>query len=129
MSILGAWHLTGTFMGVPYETIMTFLPGDGNDQGAVMFTSNQDQGPPFSGTAGQGNWTKVGPDSFIATHLTFLFDVVHSVPFGVLEIRDAITIKGDEMSVVSELIFDGYPGIFPVQTTGTRVAIQAPSGH
>jgi len=129
MSIFGAWHLTGTFQGVPYETLMTFLPGDGHDQGAVIFTSNQDQGPPFSGTAGQGNWTRVGPYSFIATHQTFLFDVINSMPFGVLKILDAITINGDQMEVTSELIFPGGFTFFPVQTTGSRVTIEAPPGH
>ena len=129
MSILGTWHLTGTFMDTPYETLMTFLPSEQNDQGAVIFTSNQDQGPPFSGTAGTGNWTRVGPFSFIATHLTFLFDVANSVPFGVLKIVDVITIKGEQINVVSQLTFPGGFIFFPVQTTGSRVTIEAPTGN
>jgi hypothetical protein len=134
-SILGTWHLTGTIMGAPYETLMTFLPGDSSDQGAVIFTSNQDQGPPFSGTAGTGNWTRVGPFSFVATHVTFLFDVTNVMPFGVLKILDAITIDGDQINMNSQLIFP--PAIcggcsdasFSLQTTGSRVAIEAPPGH
>ena len=131
MSILGAWHLTGTIMGAPYETVMTFFPADGNDQGAVTFTSNQDQGPPFSGTAGQGNWTRVGPYSFIATHLTFLFDVAGVMPAGVLKIVDAITIKGEQMTMNSQIIFPcgGSCGPLDVETTGSRVPIEAPTGH
>jgi hypothetical protein len=130
-SILGAWHLTGTFMGTPFETVMTFLPGDGNDQGAVTFTSNQD-GPPITGTAGQGNWTRVGTYSFIATHLTFLFEVADSMPFvGVLKIVDAITLKGDQINVKSQIIFPAACGCgpFDVETTGSRVPIEAPRGH
>jgi len=133
-SILGTWHLTGTIMGAPYETLMTFLPGDSSDQGSVIFTSNQDQGPPFSGTAGTGNWTRVGPYSFVATHLTFLFDVTNVMPFGVLKILDAITINGDQISMNSQLIFPpaicgGCDASFSLPTTGSRVAIEAPPGH
>ncbi len=130
-SILGTWHLTGTFMGTPYETLMTFLPGDSTDQGSVIFTSNQDQGPPFSGTAGTGNWTRVGPFSFIATHLTFLFDVANVMPAGVLKIDDAITINGAQINMTSQLTFPaalcgGCGPIDGVETTGGRVAIDAP---
>ena len=133
-SILGTWHLTGTIMGAPYETLMTFLPGDSSDQGSVIFTSNQDQGPPFSGTAGTGNWTRVGPYSFVATHLTFLFDVTNVMPFGVLKILDAITINGDRIDMNSQLIFPpaicgGCDASFSLPTTGSRVAIEAPPGH
>jgi hypothetical protein len=133
-SILGTWHLTGTIMGTPYETLMTFLPGDSSDQGTVIFTSNQDQGPPFSGTAGTGNWTRVGPYSFIATHITFLFDVMNVMPAGVLKIVDAITINGDQINMNSQLIFPAAlcGGCDPLSlpTTGSRVAIEAPpAGH
>jgi hypothetical protein len=128
MSILGSWHLTGTFMGAPYETVMTFLPSETNDQGAVIFTSNQDQGPPASGTAGQGNWTKIGPDSFVATHLTFLFYIPTSTPIGILKIVDAITLKGNQMIMKSQIIFPAACGCGPFEadTTGTRVTIEAP---
>jgi hypothetical protein len=134
-SILGAWHLTGTFMGTPFETVMTFLPGDTNDQGAVTFTSNQD-GPPITGTTGQGNWTRVGTYSFIATHLTFLFNVaaeaITGTSFvGVLTIVDAITLKGDQINVKSQIIFPAACGCgpFDVETTGSRVPIEAPPGQ
>ncbi|HLJ13445.1 MAG TPA: hypothetical protein VKV15_03040 [Bryobacteraceae bacterium] len=129
-SILGTWHVTGTIMDAPYEVLMTFLPGDSPDQGAVIFTSNQDQGPPFSGTAGTGNWTRVGPFSFIATHLTFLFDVANVMPAGLLKIVDAITLNGDQIKVNSQLTFPatlcGGCDPFSLQTTGSRVAIEAP---
>src|SRR5579862_6387837 len=133
-SILGTWHVTGTFLGTPYEALMAFMPSDSSDQGAVIFTSNQDQGPPFSGTAGTGNWTRVGPYSFIATHLTFLFDVTNSVPAGVLKIVDAITIDGDQINVNSQLIFPsalcGGCDPFNLATTGSRVTMEAPPlGH
>ena len=134
-SVLGTWHLTGTIMGDPYETLMTFLPGDSPDQGSVIFTSNQDQGPPFSGTAGTGNWTRVGPFSFTATHLTFLFDVPDVKPAGLLKIVDAITINGNQMSMNSRLTFPpelcgGCDSSFNLPTTGSRVAIEAPpTGH
>ena len=134
-SILGTWHLTGTIMGAPYETLMTFLPGDSSDQGSVIFTSNQDQGPPFSGTAGTGNWTRVGPFSFTATHLTFLFDVPDVMPAGLLKIVDAITISGGQMNMTSRLTFPpelcgGCDSSFTLTTTGSRVAIEAPpTGH
>jgi len=133
-SVLGNWHLTGTIMGAPYETLMTFLPGDSPDQGSVIFTSNQDQGPPFSGTAGTGNWTRVGPFSFVATHLTFLFDVGNVMPAGLLKITDAITINGDKMTMNSRLTFPpelcgGCDSSFNLDTTGSRVAIETPTGH
>ena len=131
-SVLGTWHLTGTFMDTPYEVQMTFMPGDSTDQGSVIFTSNQDQGPPFSGTAGTGNWTRVGPFSFVATHLTFLFDVANVMPAGILKISDVITINGAQMNMTSELTCPGAlcggscPPIDGVVTTGSRVAIDAP---
>ncbi len=133
MSIMGSWHVTGTFMDTPFEALLTFMPSDQNDQGSVIFTSNQDQGPPFSGTAGTGNWTRVGPYSFIATHLTFLFDVPDSVPFGILKIVDAITLNGDQITVKSHLVFPDPDkcgcATFDMETTGSRVAIEAPPGN
>jgi hypothetical protein len=47
----------------------------------------------------------------------------------VLKILDAITIKGDEINMTSQLIFPGGFTFFPVQTTGSRVDIEAPPGH
>jgi hypothetical protein len=118
-------------LGAPYEALMTFMPGDQNDQGEVIFTSNQDQGPPFSGTAGSGNWTRVGPFSFTATHLTFLYNVPASMPSGILTITDTITLSGDHIAVKSHLVFPvevcGCAG--DLEITGTRVGIQATTGH
>jgi len=131
MSIMGSWHVTGTIFDAPYEALMTFMPSDQNDQGAVIFTSNQDQGPPFSGTAGSGNWTRVGAYAFVATHLTFLFDVVAGMPAGVLKIVDEITLNGDRIDMKSHLVFPpeaGCGGTFELETTGSRVAIEAPPG-
>src|SRR5215471_7329511 len=73
-SILGNWQLTGTLFGAPFQALITFLPSEMSDQGAVIFTSNQDQQAPLLATAESGNWTRTGAYTFVATHWGFLFD-------------------------------------------------------
>src|SRR5206468_23458 len=75
--LLGTWLVEGSFGdgSAPFHVLITFMPGRSVNEGTLIDTNEfQLTGNPIC-TPDQGVWKWVSGGKFIATHLTFCFDV------------------------------------------------------
>lgn len=132
--ILGTWLVQGDFNdgNGPFQVLVTFMPGRNFNEGTLVDTNEfQLTGNPVC-TPDQGTWQRLPGNKYIATHLTFCFDVKKkNSPDGIAKVRDSIEMKGSNEFNGRQHVEAFDPGgklVFTGDVTmhGVRVKAEAP---